>query len=75
MRRGDEEGGGGVSVMNINPLTMENYVLKNNAQKYRSVRTPTDREISLPELTKGVYLYHYSTKNGEINYSGKLIKE
>ena len=45
MRRGDEEGGGGVSVMNINPLTMENYVLKNNAQKYCSVRTPTDREI------------------------------
>jgi hypothetical protein len=31
--------------MNINPLTMENYVLKNNAQKYCSVRTPTDRKI------------------------------
>jgi hypothetical protein len=45
MRRGDEEGGSGISAMNINPLTMGKYVLKNNAQKYCSVRTPTDREI------------------------------
>jgi hypothetical protein len=44
MRRGDEEGGSGVSAMKINQLTMEKYVLKNNAKKYRSVRTPTDRE-------------------------------
>jgi hypothetical protein len=33
--------------------------------------------LSIPEITKGVYLYRYSTKNknGEVNYTGKLIKK
>jgi hypothetical protein len=31
--------------------------------------------LSIPELTKGFYLYRYSTKKGNVNYSGKLIKE
>ena len=31
--------------------------------------------LSIPELTKGVYLFRYSTKKGKVNYSGKLIKE
>jgi hypothetical protein len=64
---------------------MVNYGLNNIAQKIRSVRTPTDRKgiesatnkvtLLVPELSKGVYFYKYSLKNGEQNYSGKLIKQ
>ena len=82
MRRGDEEGGCGVSAMKMNESMMVKYGLNNNAQKIRSVRTPTDRDgiesatnkvtLLVPELSKGVYFYKYNLKNGEQNYSGKL---
>ena len=85
MRRGDEKGGCRISAMKINESMMVNYGLKNNAQKFLVGETSTDREgiesatnkvtLLVPELSKGVYFYKYSLKNGEQNYSGKLIKE
>jgi hypothetical protein len=44
---------------------------------YRKDIESATNKVSLlvPELSKGVYFYKYSIKNGEQNYSGKLIKE
>lgn len=61
---------------------MGKYVLKNNAQKYRSVRTPTDREIlesennkvtiSVLQLPRGIYVSKYVV-NGIVESTKKII--